>query len=158
MTAPARDDGAPAAGAADAGERARLRAERLYDEDGTCAMLGIVLLDAGPGRARVRMRVSETMVNGHGTAHGGFLFLLADAAFAFACNTHGPAAVAQSAQVTFLRPARPGDELTAEAGERALSGRTGVYDVTVRRSADDAVVAEFRGQSRTLPPEGCAPR
>ncbi|WTL51021.1 hydroxyphenylacetyl-CoA thioesterase PaaI [Streptomyces sp. NBC_01497] len=113
-------------------------------------MLGITLLDAGPGRADVAMQLSDTMVNGHGTAHGGFLFLLADAAFAFACNTHGPVTVAQSAQVTFLRPARPGDDLRAEARERARSGRTGVYDVTVRRPADGTVVAEFRGQSCTL--------
>ncbi|MEU6084086.1 hydroxyphenylacetyl-CoA thioesterase PaaI [Streptomyces sp. NPDC047108] len=112
-------------------------------------MLGITLKEAGPGRATVWMRVTDTMVNGHGTAHGGFLFLLADAAFAFACNTHGPATVAQGAQVTFLRPAHPGDELVAEAVERARYGRSGVYDVTVRRS-DGVVIAEFRGQSQML--------
>ncbi|MCF3963361.1 hydroxyphenylacetyl-CoA thioesterase PaaI [Streptomyces fuscigenes] len=119
-------------------------------------MLGIALLDAAPGRARVAMRLTGTMVNGHGTAHGGFLFLLADAAFAFACNTHGPATVAQSAQVAFLSPARPGDELVAEAAERTRSGRNGVYDVTVLRPADGTVVAEFRGQSFTLRPPGTA--
>ncbi|MFJ8647613.1 hydroxyphenylacetyl-CoA thioesterase PaaI [Streptomyces sp. NPDC093546] len=128
---------------------ARQRAEELYAKDRTCELLGIALKDAGPGRATVWMRVAETMVNGHGTAHGGFLFLLADAAFAFACNTHGPATVAQGAQVTFLRPAEVGDELVAEAVERARFGRGGVYDVTVRRS-DGAVIAEFRGQSHTL--------
>ncbi|WP_443069204.1 hotdog fold thioesterase [Streptomyces sp. NBC_01362] len=74
---------------------ARRRAEDLYAKDRTCELLGIDLRDAGPGRATVGMRVAETMVNGHGTGHGGFLFLLADAAFAFACNTHGPATVAQ---------------------------------------------------------------
>ncbi|MFG2951505.1 hydroxyphenylacetyl-CoA thioesterase PaaI [Streptomyces adustus] len=133
----------------DAERAARQRAEELYATDRTCAMLGIALEDAGPGRATVRMRVAETMVNGHGTAHGGFLFLLADAAFAFACNTHGPATVAQGAQVTFLRPAEPGDELTAEAVERSRFGRSGVYDATVRRS-DGTVIAEFRGQSHML--------
>ncbi|MEU6479378.1 hydroxyphenylacetyl-CoA thioesterase PaaI [Streptomyces sp. NPDC047017] len=112
-------------------------------------MLGIELKDAGPGRATVWMRLSETMVNGHGTAHGGVLFLLADAAFAFACNTHGPVTVAQGAQITFLRPAEPGDELVAEAVERSRFGRGGLYDVTVRRS-DGTVLAEFRGQSHML--------
>ncbi|MGW1406722.1 hydroxyphenylacetyl-CoA thioesterase PaaI [Streptomyces sp. NPDC002403] len=128
---------------------ARRRAEELYAKDRTCELLGIDLRDAGPGRATVGMRVAETMVNGHGTGHGGFLFLLADAAFAFACNTHGPATVAQGAQVTFLRPAEVGDDLVAEAVERSRFGRSGVYDVTVRRS-DGVPIAEFRGQSHTL--------
>ncbi|MFG2216852.1 hydroxyphenylacetyl-CoA thioesterase PaaI [Streptomyces sp. NPDC048685] len=137
---------------------ARRRAEDLYAKDRTCELLGIDLRDAGPGRATVGMRVAETMVNGHGTGHGGFLFLLADAAFAFACNTHGPATVAQGAQVTFLRPAEVGDDLVAEAVERSRVGRNGVYDVTVRRS-DGVPIAEFRGQSRTLGdrPPGAAP-
>lgn len=124
-------------------------ATAMYERDITCRTLGIELDDVGPGRARMRMRVAGTMVNGHGTVHGGYLFLLADAAFAYACNSHGPAAVAQSAQVTFLRPAAVGDELVAEAVERGRAGRTGVYDVTVRQAAGEAV-AEFRGQSVML--------
>jgi acyl-CoA thioesterase len=121
----------------------------MYRQDLTCRHLGIHLDDLAPGRARMRMRVADTMTNGHGTVHGGYLFLLADAAFAYASNSHGPAAVAQSAQVTFLRPAAVHDELVAEAVERARAGRSGVYDVTVRRAAGE-VVAEFRGQSMML--------
>ncbi|GAA3132687.1 hydroxyphenylacetyl-CoA thioesterase PaaI [Streptosporangium carneum] len=117
--------------------------------DPVCRSLGIALEEVAAGRARLRMRISEDMLNGHGTAHGGYLFLLADAAFAYACNAHGPVAVAQSAQVTFLRPAAAGDELVAEAVERARYGRHGVYDVTVRRPAGE-IVAEFRGQSVTV--------
>jgi acyl-CoA thioesterase len=94
------------------------------------------------------MRVAETMLNGHGIVHGGFVFLLADAAFAYACNTYGPVTVAQSAQVTFVQPAVVGDELIAEAVERARFGRNGIYDVTVSR--DGSIVAEFRGQSVML--------
>jgi len=127
----------------------RSRAEAMYANDLTCQTLGILLDDVGPGRARVRLRVAETMTNGHGTVHGGYLFLLADAAFAYACNSYGPVAVAQSAQVTFLRPAAIHDELVADAVERARSGRTGIYDVTVRRAARD-VIAEFRGHSILL--------
>src|SRR5687768_12044127 len=85
-------------------ESSRARAEAMYQQDLTCQTLGICLEEVGAGRARVRMVVTETMVNGHGIAHGGYLFLLADAAFAFASNTHGPIALAQSAEVTFLRP------------------------------------------------------
>ncbi|MFJ1702601.1 hydroxyphenylacetyl-CoA thioesterase PaaI [Kitasatospora sp. NPDC088346] len=125
------------------------RAKALYDRDPTCRALGISLGDVGPGRAVVRLRLTDTMANGHGIAHGGFVFLLADAAFSFACNTHGPVTVAQGAQVSFLRPAAVGDELTAEAVERTRAGRHGVYDVTVRQ-ADGTVVAEFRGQSVML--------
>ena len=125
--------------------RARLMCER----DATNTALGIELLDLAPGRATVRMRVAETMLNGHGTMHGGYLFLLADAAFAVACNTHGPVTVAQGAQVSFLRPARAGEELTAAAVERERAGRSGIYDVTVRRAGGETV-AEFRGQSAML--------
>lgn len=128
---------------------AAARARELYATDLTCQTLGIDLGEVGPGYAEVRMRVAPTMVNGHGMAHGGYLFLLADAAFAFACNTHGPVTVAQGAQVTFLRPAAVDDELRAEAVERARFGRAGIYDVTVRR-ADGVVIAEFRGQSQML--------
>lgn len=131
-------------------ETVRERAEAMLARDLTCRSLGITLDEAAPGRAVLTMRLTGQMVNGHGTAHGGYLFLLADAAFAYACNSHGPAAVAQTAQVTFLRPAGPGDELVAEAVERVRSGRTGLYDVTVRRPRDGAVIAEFRGQSVML--------
>ncbi|MCX4745863.1 hydroxyphenylacetyl-CoA thioesterase PaaI [Kitasatospora sp. NBC_01287] len=121
----------------------------LYARDLTCQSLGITLDEVSTGRALMRMRVSGTMVNGHGIAHGGYLFLLADAAFSYACNSYGPVTVAQGAQVTFLAPAEVDDELVAEAVERARSGRNGIYDVTVRQSTGK-VVAEFRGQSVML--------
>ncbi|MEU8663464.1 hydroxyphenylacetyl-CoA thioesterase PaaI [Actinoplanes philippinensis] len=124
-------------------------ATAMYENDVTCRTLGIQLDDLGPGRARMRMRVAGTMANGHGSVHGGYLFLLADAAFAYASNSHGPAAVAQHAQVTFLRAAAVDEELVAEAVERGRAGRTGVYDVTVRRASGE-VIAEFRGQSVML--------
>lgn len=126
------------------------RAEAMYREDRTCQDLGITVDGIAEGTATARLRLAPTMVNGHGTAHGGYLFLLADVAFAYACNTRGATTVAQAAQVTFLRPARAGDDLVAEAVERSRSGANGIYDVTVRRG-DGTVIAEFRGQSRSLP-------
>lgn len=128
---------------------AETRARALYDQDRTCRALGIRLDTVAPGRATVRMTVADAMVNGLGTGHGGYLFLLADAAFSFASNTYEPVAVAQSAQVTFLRPVAAGDELVAEATERARRGLSGIYDVTLYRDGD--VVAEFRGHSVLLP-------
>ncbi|WUG38516.1 hydroxyphenylacetyl-CoA thioesterase PaaI [Kitasatospora sp. NBC_00458] len=130
-----------------AGLNSRMAA--LYERDLACRGLGIALDEVATGRALMRMRVAPSMVNGHGIAHGGYLFLLADAAFSYACNSYGPVTVAQAAQVTFLAPAAVGDELVAEAVERARSGRTGVYDVTVRNGAG-TVIAEFRGQSVML--------
>ncbi|MFC5891384.1 hydroxyphenylacetyl-CoA thioesterase PaaI [Streptomyces ramulosus] len=110
--------------------------------------MGIELLTHGEGHAVVRMTVTATMVNGHGTAHGGCLFLLADTAFACACNSHGPVTVAAAADIDFVAPAHEGDVLHATAVERTRFGRSGLYDVTVRRA--DEVIAEFRGRSRSI--------
>jgi len=121
---------------------------RMLDDDLASRSLGMTLVDAGPGFAVVRMTIVDTMVNGHDLAHGGFVFLLADTAFACACNSHGPVTVAAGADITFVAAAHLGDELEANARERTRYGRSGIYDVTVSRGDD--VVAEFRGRSRTL--------
>ena len=131
-------------------EAARQQADRMWADDAASQGLGIRLSDVGPGRATARMTVRPDMLNGHGTCHGGYVFLLADTAFAFAGNTRGLPVVAAGADVDFLAPVRPGDELVATAVERVLRGRSGLYDVTVRRG--DEVVLEFRGRSRTLAP------
>jgi acyl-CoA thioesterase len=120
----------------------------MFDADVASQSLGIELVSAGGGAAVVRMRVTAEMVNGHALAHGGYVFLLADTAFACACNSWGPVTVASGAEITFVRPACEGDVLEARAEERVRYGRSGVYDVTVWRG--DEVVAEFRGRSRTL--------
>jgi acyl-CoA thioesterase len=120
----------------------------MFERDVASRALGMELIAAGDGRAMVRMRVTAAMVNGHGLAHGGYVFLLADTAFACACNSRGPTTVASGAEVTFIRPVRDGDLLEARAEERVRYGRSGLYDVTVR--CDGAVVAEFRGRSRVV--------
>lgn len=122
----------------------------MYAADEASRLLGIRIDEIGPGQAVVRMNIDERMVNGHGIAHGGYLFLLADTAFAFACNTYDNVTVASRADVVFVTPARLGDELEATATERLRYGRNGVYDVTVRRRPGGEVVAEFRGHSRAL--------
>jgi len=129
---------------------ARTKAHEMFERDTASRSLGIELISAGDGAAVVRMRVGAEMVNGHGMTHGGFVFLLADTAFACACNSHGPVTVAAGADVVFLRPTAEGDLLEAHARERSVSGRSGIYDVTVTRDGD--VVAEFRGRSRTISP------
>jgi len=124
-------------------------AEAMWADDRASRGLGMELIEVGPGRATVAMTVRESMANGQGICHGGFIFALADSAFAFACNAHGPIAVAQHCAVTFLCPGQVGDCLTAEAVERTRAGRSGIYDVSVRR-ADGTLIAEFRGHSRTV--------
>ncbi len=106
------------------------------------------LLAAGDGTATVQLTIGPVMVNGHAIAHGGYVFMLADTAFACACNSQGQATVAAAADITFIAPAREGDVLVATAEERVSYGRSGIYDVTVRRG--DQVVAEFRGRSRAI--------
>ena len=141
-------------------------ARRMFDGDKASAGLGIELVELKPGRAVARMRVTGSMLNGHAIGHGGYVFLLADTAFALACNSHGPAAVAAGADVSFLAAVNEGDVLTARAEERVLYGRSGIYDVTVTRAAvaepeagtaaetdqeaTEQVVAEFRGRSRVV--------
>ena len=120
---------------------------RMFDDDVASRGLGMELLSVGDGRAVVRMTVAASMVNGHAVAHGGYVFLLADTAFACACNSHGPVTLAAGADITFARPAHEGDVLTAYAEERTRFGRSGIYDVTVKRASGE-MVAEFRGRSR----------
>src|SRR5262245_63577421 len=98
----------------------------MFERDLASQRLGMSLVSASDGRAEVRMTVTETMVNGHGLAHGGYIFLLADTAFAYACNTHDSVTVAASADVVFVAPARAGDVLEAEAVERTRYGRSGI--------------------------------
>lgn len=131
-------------------ETARAAAAAMWAEDSASRALGMTLDDVGPGLARMSMKVRDDMVNGHGICHGGFVFTLADSAFAFACNSYGRRTVAQGADVVFVAPARTGDVLVAEAVERVRSGRSGVYDVTVRDVTTGAVVAVFRGRSREI--------
>ena len=122
--------------------------QAMWDEDAASAGLGMRLVSAAVGRAVLEMPVRADMVNGHGIAHGGFVFSLADSAFAFACNSRNQRAVAQACDIVFVAPVRLGDVLVAEAVERATFGRNGIYDVTVRR--DGELVAEFRGRSRQI--------
>ena len=145
----------------DAQRLAELAAAAMWAEDRASQGLGMSLLEVAPGRARLRMAVLDSMVNGHGICHGGFVFALADSAFAFACNSHNRSTVAQACDVVFVAPARLGDLLEAEAVERTLFGRNGIYDVTVRDTTTETVVAEFRGRSRqiagTLVPQAGGP-
>lgn len=113
-------------------------ARRMFDADRASAGLGIEVVELGPGWAVARMRVTGSMLNGHGIGHGGYVFLLADTAFALACNSHGSAAVAAGADVSFLAAVAEGDVLTARAVERGVYGRSGIYDVTVSRGGAGA--------------------
>jgi len=128
---------------------ARRVAETLLQREGTGPAWGIVIEDAREGYALIRMKVRDDMLNGHRIGHGGMIFALADTAFAYACNSRNENTVAQNASISFLAPAQPGDVLIAEAREASRSGRSGVYQVSVR-TPDGRVIAEFTGLSRTI--------
>ncbi|OXM47433.1 phenylacetic acid degradation protein PaaD [Amycolatopsis alba DSM 44262] len=127
-------------------------AHTMFADDLASNALGIELVEAAEGHAVATMRITETMVNGHDIAHGGYVFLLADTTFACACNSHGPVTVASGAEISFVAAGKLGDHLIATATERTRYGRNGIYDVTVHRETPDGpeVVAEFRGRSRTI--------
>lgn len=133
---------------------ARRCADAMWAADLASRRLGMRLDAVAPGRTTLSMRVTEEMVNGHGTCHGGYLAVLADSAFAFACNTYDDVTVAAGFDIVFTAPAHRGDELVAVAVERVRRGRSGVYDVTLTRvgggSGVGDVVAEYRGRSRSL--------
>jgi acyl-CoA thioesterase len=129
-------------------ELARLSTDAMMAGDAASRMLGMDVIAAGPGTAVVSMGVRDDMVNGWELCHGGLIASLADTAFAIACNSRGRVTVAAGFDVTFLEAARLGDLLIATASETALRGRSGLYDVTVKREADGVVIAEFRGRSR----------
>lgn len=120
----------------------------MMQRDRASALLGIKVEHDGPGDARVSMVVREDMLNGFAITHGGFVFALADTAFAIACNEDERVTVAAGADITFLKATTAGQALTATAHRRALTGRAGIYDITVRDESG-AVVAEFRGRSIT---------
>ncbi|WP_045258063.1 hydroxyphenylacetyl-CoA thioesterase PaaI [Microbacterium hydrocarbonoxydans] len=120
----------------------------MMKRDAASALLGMVVEHDEPGRAVVSMRVREDMLNGFAITHGGLVFALADTAFAIACNEDEKVTVAAGADITFLKSTHAGQTLTATAARRVISGRSGLYDVTVTDETGDAV-AEFRGRSIT---------
>jgi acyl-CoA thioesterase len=122
---------------------------RLAERDLAANALGIVLVEAQAGYARAELKLEPHHGNAHGMCHGGVIFTLADSTFGHACNGHDRKTVASGADIDFLRPGQIGTTLTAEAVETAISGRTGIYDITVR-DADNAVVAVMRGRSRVI--------
>ncbi|SEH52119.1 hydroxyphenylacetyl-CoA thioesterase PaaI [Tardiphaga sp. OK245] len=124
-------------------------ADTMWHDDRASKALGMSIQRVAPGEAVLTMSVRLDMTNGHDICHGGFIFTLADSAFAFACNSYNQRAVAQQCAVTFIRAVAAGETLTAHAIERSKAGRGGIYDVTVRDS-NNIVVAEFRGHSRTI--------
>ncbi|MDO9299028.1 hydroxyphenylacetyl-CoA thioesterase PaaI [Bradyrhizobium sp.] len=127
---------------------ARACADAMWREDDASKGLGMEILAVGPGHATLMMTVQPHMVNGQRIAHGGFIFLLADSTFAYACNSRNERTVAAQCDITFIKSGRLGDRLVAMAREVSHSGRSGIYDISV--TVDDVVIAEFRGHSRTV--------
>jgi len=121
----------------------------MFARDAASQALGMKLVEIRPGYARMTMPVRTDMLNGHQTCHGGFIFALADSAFAFACNSHNHTTVGAGCTIDYLAPGRLDDLLTAEAFERTLAGKTGIYDVNVTNQ-EGKMIATFRGKSHRV--------
>jgi acyl-CoA thioesterase len=130
-------------------ELAELSAKAMWNDDSASQRLGMTLDHISLGEAKLSMTITEAMSNGHGNCHGGYIFTLADSAFAFACNSYNQLAVAQHCSITYLIPGRIGDRLTATAKEVSRRGRSGIYDIRITNQSGEHV-AEFRGHSRTV--------
>lgn len=124
-------------------------ADAMWSSDATSQRLGMRIDRIAPGEATLSMAITEMMLNGHGLAHGGFIFSLADSAFAFACNGYNQRTVGHQASITYIAPGRLGERLTAVARELSRTGRNGIYDVHITNERGEPV-AEFRGHSRTV--------
>lgn len=131
-------------------ERARKSAECMHSNDNSTKWAGISIDEVRPGWAQASMPVEDHHLNGHHVCHGGLIFMLADTAFAFACNSYNTNVLAQLGSITFLSPGQKGETLVAEAVEQTRAGRSGIYDVTVT-GGDGRKVAMFRGHSRQIP-------
>lgn len=133
----------------DALEIARESARIMWSEDNATRHVGMELVSVEPGKARLSLKVRDEFTNGHGMCHGGYIFMLADSAFAFACNSHNQRAVAASAAIEFIAAAQRGDVLTAECAEQSRGGRSGLYDTRVT-DQNGRLIALFRGRSATI--------
>jgi acyl-CoA thioesterase len=138
-------------------ELAEAVGREMYRLDRSSHFLRIALDEIRPGYARMTMKVTEDMVNGHGMCHGGFIYTLADSAFAYSCNSHNQNTVASGCAIEYLAPAQVGDVLTAIGEERTLAGRSGVYDIEVS-AQDGRRIALFRGKSRRIAGELVKPQ
>lgn len=130
-------------------ETAEKASAAMWQNDRASSWLGIKLDRIAPGAATASLVVEAQHLNGHDICHGGCIFMLADSAFAFACNSYNQLAVAQSNSINFILPVKLGETMVATAVETNKSGRNGIYDVSVKGS-DGRVVAEFRGCSRDI--------
>lgn len=130
-------------------ERAKKSAEVMWNNDSASQRLGMQLVDVGVGSATLSMEIKHEHLNGHKICHGGYIFLLADSAFAFAANSYNQLAVAQHNSISYVQPGQKGDVLTARAVEVSRTGRSGIYDVTIENQNGDAI-AHFRGHGRTI--------
>ena len=130
-------------------EIAEASAKAMWNSDSASQRLGMSLDHVAPGEATLSMTMTEAMSNGHGNCHGGYIFTLADSAFACACNSHNDVVVGQHCSISYLNPVRIGDRLTAAAREVSRRGRSGIYDIRITNQ-DGVHVAEFRGHSRTV--------
>lgn len=130
-------------------ERAQRSAQAMFSTDNASKWFGMTIMEVDEGLAVLALTIEQQHTNGHGIGHGGITYALADSAFAFACNSRNQTTVAQHNTISYIAPARLGDVLTAYAQEVSLSGKNGIYDVSVKNQHGE-LIAQFRGCSRAI--------
>lgn len=124
-------------------------ANAMQARDHAARALAIKIVAVDLGSATVSMVVRQDMVNGHDICHGGYMALLCDTAFAYACNSYNLNAVASGFSIEILAPAKLGDTLLAVGVEQVQRGRQGVYDVKLTNQSNE-IIALFRGKSARI--------
>ena len=133
----------------DADQIAQACAQHMFNHDSVSRNMGMEIVHMACRQSEVTMRVTQEMLNGHQTCHGGQIFSLADSAFAFACNSENESAVASACSIDFLRPAKENDVLTARAHVMHQGRRAGIYIVNITNQNQE-LVAIFKGNSARL--------
>lgn len=118
--------------------------ETMMHSDAFSQELGMRIEHIDFGTCTLVCTVTDKMVNGFHIAHGGITYSLADSALAFASNSHGQHCVSIETSIAHIKPATPGDILTAKCTEIQRGKTIGRYQTTVHNQHNH-LIASFHG-------------
>ncbi|WP_292464189.1 PaaI family thioesterase [Methanolobus sp.] len=121
------------------------RLYKYFEQENFATISGMHLTEVSAGYAKAEMKIEKRHLNVLGSVHGGTIFTLADMAFAAASNSHGTAAVAINADISFVKAVGEG-YLFAEAKETSINPKIATYNVDVTNENGDTI-AIFTGMA-----------